>query len=266
MNRGYTKSYRKELDSDIWMMSPLYHRVWFYIRSKAKWEIHRFPTKGVFGIWLNPGQLITSIDLIADGVKWSEWGKEKKPNKKTIRDILSWLESNGMIQVESNSTGTFINIVNWDVYNTKDDKKVTELNQYLVTENKRLLETIKELEPLEKKKKKEKTFSPDSAEVRLSDLLYSKILLRNPEHKQPDIQKWAKEVDYMIRLDKRDPQKIANVIGWVQGDSFWQNNILSTESLRRHFDALVLKMGKGRNNQPLDRIEEKAAKLRRGNQ
>jgi hypothetical protein len=157
MKRGYTKSYRKELDSDIWIMPPLYHRVWFYLRSKAKWEQQLFPTKKKFGIWVNPGQLITSIDLIAYGVQWTEWGKEKKPNKKTIKSILNWLEGNGMILVESNATGTFINIVNWGTYNDNNQENVTESNQQAVTENKHLLDTIKELQKKLKNKDKKNT-------------------------------------------------------------------------------------------------------------
>lgn len=93
-----------------------------------------------------------------------------------------------------------------------------------------------------KESKGEKDFSSDSEEFRLSNLLLSKILLRNPEHKKPDLGKWSKQIDYMIRLDNRDPQKIANVIDWAQNDSFWMNNILSTSKLREKFDDLVLKM------------------------
>ena len=46
----------------------------------------------------------------------------------------------------------------------------------------------------------------------------------------------------MIRVDKRDPDEIARVIDWCQADSFWQNNILSTEKLRIQYDQLLLKM------------------------
>lgn len=91
-------------------------------------------------------------------------------------------------------------------------------------------------------KPKKKDFTPDSTEIRLSQLLLSKIKGRNPDHKTPDTQKWAKQIDFMIRLDGRDPQKIANIIGWCQTDDFWQNNILSTSKLRKHYDALSAKM------------------------
>jgi hypothetical protein len=87
-----------------------------------------------------------------------------------------------------------------------------------------------------------KSFPDDSAEIRLSELLFKCILKRNPNHKKPNFQTWAKNIDLMIRVDKRQPQDIANVIAWSQEDDFWKNNILSTEKLRKQFDTLVLKM------------------------
>lgn len=129
MKRGYTKAYRKELDGDIWKMPPLYHRVFYYLRQKAKWKPELFPSRKYLGIWVIPGQVITSIDLIAKGVSWTEYGIEKSPNKKTIKVILDWLENNSMIQVVSNGFGTMINIINWDTYQAKDDEEVTVSGQ-----------------------------------------------------------------------------------------------------------------------------------------
>lgn len=94
----------------------------------------------------------------------------------------------------------------------------------------------------EPKEKKEKTFLSDSDEIRLSELLFSKIKSRNEKHKEPNFQAWGKHIDLMIRADKRTPVEIDRVICWCQEDCFWQNNILSTAKLREKFDALVLKM------------------------
>jgi len=46
----------------------------------------------------------------------------------------------------------------------------------------------------------------------------------------------------MIRLDKRKPEKIKEVIDWCQADDFWYANILSTKKLREKYDQLVLQM------------------------
>src|SRR3990167_8712218 len=89
--------------------------------------------------------------------------------------------------------------------------------------------------------KKIKTFSPNSNELRLSELLLSLVLKRNANHKKPNLQVWAKDIDIMIRLDNRDPIEIEKVILWCQEDTFWQNNILSTKKLRVQFDQLIFR-------------------------
>ena len=87
MHRGYTKAWKRELLSDIWKMPPLYHRVFYYLRQKAKYQTELFPTRGL-GIWVTPGMLITSISAIAEGVSYLEWGVQKTPNKKIISEIF----------------------------------------------------------------------------------------------------------------------------------------------------------------------------------
>jgi len=254
MKRGYTKSYRKELESDIWMMPPLYHRVFHYLRQKAEWKPTIFPTRKKFGIAVNPGQLITSMGNIAEGVAWYEYGARKVPNRKTIRDVLTWLEGNTMVTVFSNKRGTFIIINNWDVYNVSDNKKVTPGKQPEVTPEKHRPDIPKEVKEFKEKKKKPKTlFVETQIEFRLAQYLFQLIRRNNPTAKAPNFQTWAKHIGYMIRLDHRDPRDIQTVIEWCQQDSFWLANILSTANLREKYDKLWMKMTRGgRGNSRFD--------------
>jgi len=126
---GYIKSWRKELESDIWVMSPIYHRVWTYLLKSASWESNEFPTTRKFKIALNPGQMLTSMSIIAEGISWFEYGVNKKPNRKTIKSVLDWLEHNRMIAIESNRHGTFITVCNWCKYQPKEKEKVTITGQ-----------------------------------------------------------------------------------------------------------------------------------------
>ena len=96
---------------------------------------------------------------------------------------------------------------------------------------------------ISKENHKEK-YGPDSWPTRLSVYLLDCILERKPDYKKPNLKKWATEIDKMIRLDERDPERVKEVIEWCQKDSFWQDNILSTEKLREQFDKLELKMRK----------------------
>jgi len=95
-----------------------------------------------------------------------------------------------------------------------------------------------------------------SDEVRLSKKLYFLILERNPQHKEPNFQSWANHMDKIIRIDKRPIQMIEKVIEWSQQDSFWRNNILSTNKLRIHFDRLLLLMGEAKPEPRRPRLEE----------
>lgn len=122
---GFGKSYRKEFQSEVWLMPPLYHRVWYWIRMNVQYERFLFPTRKRFGIWVLPGQKLTSLQEIAEAVKWTEWGSEKVPNKKTITGIIHWLESREMVTVESNGKGTLVTVINWHSYNKRKDEKVT---------------------------------------------------------------------------------------------------------------------------------------------
>lgn len=90
-----------------------------------------------------------------------------------------------------------------------------------------------------KKEMKEK-YDPNSDEVRMSEILFSLIQKRNPGHKKPNIQEWAGSIDKMICFDNRRVDDIEAIIRWCQEERFWQNNILSTEKLRKQFDTLYL--------------------------
>jgi len=86
------------------------------------------------------------------------------------------------------------------------------------------------------------TFSENSIELELSNLLLTHILKNNPKFKKPDLQKWCIHIDRAIRIDKRTPNELRKAILWSQQDNFWHTNILSTNKLRKQFDKLWVKM------------------------
>ena len=94
-----------------------------------------------------------------------------------------------------------------------------------------------------KERKKVRTFGPDSIPFRLSAYLWKFVRENFPKFKQPELQRWAKHVDLMIRIDKREPDDIGKVIKWAQTNEFWKKNLLSTEKLRKQFDTIQAQMG-----------------------
>ncbi len=133
MHRGYVKSWRKTEDSMVWRMPPLYHRVWTWLLWKANHKGCRVSMGKTGIVIVKTGQVLTSMDKIAEGVSHYQRHVKKKPNKKTIRVILKWFESQGMIVIEktvltmnsqspheqrlkSNGSFTLITIANWPTY------------------------------------------------------------------------------------------------------------------------------------------------------
>jgi len=115
------------------------------------------------------------------------------------------------------------------------------------------VEVDKEVDKDLKKEVKKEVYSQTSDEVRLTNLLFSLIRKRNTNWKKEVftekqvntlIQKWAVHIDRLIRLNERTPERIEEIIKWCQEDDFWQNNILSTEKLRKQFDQLEIKADK----------------------
>ncbi|MFC1584627.1 Replication protein O [Fibrobacterota bacterium] len=177
-------------------------------------------------ITCGPGESIKSLD---------SWGKRWRWHKSKVRRFLECLENDSMLERKSTHATTHLKITNWDTYQStrNEDETYLELkrneDETLATPNKNV-------------KNEKNNFSPDSLEIRLSQLLLQEIKNHKNDFKEPNLQKWAKHVDLMIRLDNREPEQIKDVILWCQNDSFWYQNILSTQKLRAQFDRLEFAM------------------------
>lgn len=75
---------------------------------------------------------------------------------------------------------------------------------------------------------------------RLANLLLKNIRALNPKAKDSS-KTWAKDIDKLIRIDKRTPEEVEAMIAFVHKDPFWSTNILSGAKLRKHFERLELK-------------------------
>jgi len=196
---GFIKTWRKELESDIWKMPPLYHRVWHYLLLEVSWEKNIFPTRNLFGIHLNPGQGLFSIQMIIDGVAWRERNVIKKPNKKTILDILKWLEFNRMIGRESNGNGTFISVMKWHRYQPDKDTKVTEGIPQSIPQG--IPQSVHTKEVKEVKEEEEERNCSAGTLARQKQKTF------NPLSSRPD---WISEKDWKDLIDHRKAKKTAN--------------------------------------------------------
>jgi len=232
--------------SAIWKKPPQYLRLFLWFIGKAVFQ-DGYTFKGHI---LKRGELITTYGEIAGALSYCFNRAIITPSVKEIRIMLSWLQSEGMILLKPLIDGTSANkgrpieltrayiglsitVINYDTYQNIESYKGRNKGRPFFEQG--------QLEK-EGRERMNKPFSSDSIEIRLSELLFEKILFRNPNHKKPNIQTWAKDIDLMIRLDKRTPEDIRRVIEWCQADTFWQSNILSTAKLRKQFDHLQAKM------------------------
>ncbi len=148
MLQGYIKDHRKELESAIWMMPPLYHRIWQYLKYTVNHQDNTIPMRDGTFLTIKAGQHLTSVREVAKRVGWYEGVKWKEPNPKTVSTILEWLEKQSMIKIDrgkGNRQYTLISLINWGLYqeyNGQGNSKVTD-REHLVDINKNDKECLK---------------------------------------------------------------------------------------------------------------------------
>lgn len=173
------------------------------------------------------------------------WRKLTGIYPQKFKKVVTFLEKVGLLSVTFTEKGAKVCI----------DK----MQEFKDNHTRNLQATYKQEVEEEVEEEKEEKFDGDSIEFRLARFLFNCIRVNNPKHKKPDLQKWAQHIDYMIRIDLRDPDEIKNVIKWCQEDNApqngsnfcWATNILSTDKLRKQYDQLVLKM-RGTTVEPED--------------
>ncbi|MHC4519887.1 MAG: hypothetical protein ACYTAS_14965 [Planctomycetota bacterium] len=110
----------------------------------------------------------------------------------------------------------------------------------------------------EKNGENERRITPSAEADGLAALLFDLIRESKADFRKPNLHRWAREMDRLIRLDDRAPERIEAVIRWCRRDPFWQSNILSPAALRKHFDRLELQR---RRHPPRESLDEMIDRL-----
>lgn len=227
---GFVLLARRTLESDLMAMNPLAFKLFFWMVLRANFKDRDK---------LKRGQLLTSIEEMREAGSYKAGYRNIKPSKMQIRTAYEALKNNTMISTAKTTRGMVVTVINYDKYQSPANYE-QHTGEHSENATKHPMSAHDTEEGL---RKNIKTFSSDSAEFRLAELLFELIRQRNPEHKAPNLQAWARHVDLMIRVDGRPPERIEQVIRWAARDPFWSKNILSTSKLREKFDALTMKMG-----------------------
>jgi DnaD/phage-associated family protein len=138
---GWVKLHRQIVYSDIYHMPPLYLRVFERLIIEANHRDAIIPYNQGRKL-IKRGERLTSVRQICNWVGWYERNVFRSPNPKTIQVILDWLETNNMINIygsKGNRKETHYSVVNYDVYQSENDTKVTVTGE----QRKQSLETNK---------------------------------------------------------------------------------------------------------------------------
>lgn len=241
--QGWIKLHRQIRDHWLYKEKPYSKfQAWIDLLLSANHETK----KVVLGnelIEVERGSFITSKRKLID--KWG-WSNTKVDN------FMNILLSDGMIEYKSDTKKTLVSIVNYEDYQNQNDTETTPKRHENTCKNdtKHLQKRTNKNDKNDKNEKNNniKPFSPkqvydeDSVHYQLANRLYQKILENNPEHKKPNLQKWANDVRLMMERDKRTEEQIAYLIDWVQADSFWKTVVLSISKLREKYDQLVIRI------------------------
>jgi hypothetical protein len=227
MKSGWVKVYRKLLDHEIFKSKDdklLKTFLYCLLRAGHK-EKEVFFNKQT--VKLKAGQFITGREQASRDLGYSP--------KTFDRKILDLQNGTNLTRYMTRRF-SIISITNWKTYQGKaeeddplHDPEHDPLNGTNLTTNK-------------KKRNKEDIFVKNAIALSLASFLLEQIRRNKPDFQEPNLKVWGKDFDLMIRRDKRGPDRIKEVVSWVQADSFWYKNILSPGKLRKQFDRLELEM------------------------
>lgn len=162
-------------------------------------------------------------------------GGMSSDDRGVCRDTTGGMSSHGIKE----RTLSKKNIFNKNIKESKPKKKTPSYEQPPNPESNDSLDS--------KESHDKDSISPEISKI-VGLLKRSLKLLKHDYRIRPsDETRWGKEVEKMIRIDKRNPEIIKKILEWLPTDSFWQGVILSGIKLRKQFDVLELKMCESRN-------------------
>lgn len=236
---------RKMLDSDIMDQSPLVLKLWLWFLMKANWKDRD---------QLKRGELVTTIAEMQKAMSHYSGWRKVSPTPDQIRSAYGALRCTARITARRTTRGMIISVINYATYQdtlsyaSRAESRNGEgpCPAAIPHDTESLNQENQDIKPSSPPKPK-KPVSPEAC--RLSEKLAGMILKNFPNNRtvsngnrDGSIQKWAVDIDKLIRIDGQTSEEVSQVIDWCQSDSFWKANILSGSTLRKQWDKLTAKM------------------------
>ncbi|HAR1304504.1 TPA: hypothetical protein IZ355_001891 [Enterococcus faecium] len=241
-DKGWIALHRNIRDHWVYQEKRVFskYEAWLDLLMDANHQNNKFLFDGQL-IEVNRGEFITSVRQLCERWGWS--------NTKVNR-FLKMLEEDQMLIRKSDSKKTVITIVNYDFYQRYESKETTQKRQQNDAEasqkhtnnnDKTMNNNVNNNNPRTSRKKRE--YADDDPNKKLAILLL-KLIRKNQNIKEPDLDKWANTIRLTIESDKRTGREVQDMIVWATSNDFWSGVILSPTSLRKHFDKMAIQKNK----------------------
>ena len=216
------------------------YEAWLDLLMDANHQKNKFLFDGQL-IEVNRGEFITSVRQLCERWGWS--------NTKVNR-FLKMLEDDQMLIRKSDSKKTAISIVNYDFYQSYESKETTqkrqqndaETTQKHTNNNDKTMNNNDNNNNNPRNKRKKRVYADDDPNKILAKTLL-KLIRKNQEIKEPDLDKWANTIRLTIEADKRSGKEVQEMIVWASQHEFWSTVVLSPSSLRKHFVKMKAQKG-----------------------
>ena len=237
MTGGWIKLYRQLLEKPIWLeSSPEQKVILITLLSMANHEEKEWEWQGV-PYKAKPGQFVTSLESI-----------RKKCGKgislQNVRTALKRFEKYEFLTNQSTKQNRLITIVNWGIYQEKNAELTdqptvssqTPNSQLTTNKNVKNDKNVKNIKDNVATRKK-RVYADDDPNKKLANLLL-KLIRKNQNIKDPDLDKWANVIRLTIEADKHSGKEVQEMIVWATQHNFWSGVIVSPSSLRKNWDKM----------------------------
>lgn len=214
---GWIKIHRQIKDHWIWKSQNRF-QWWIDVLMTVNHADTKVLIKGSL-IECKRGQSVRSLET---------WARDWNVSKKTVKDFFMLLQKDSMLVYESIKISTRITVCNYDNYQEVVNVKETNGKRKVNGE---------ETEAAHKQECKEGIKNEKNEKNKEVEDLFDSIIIFFDENCRPNTEalkkEWCDTLDKLIRIDKKDPEQIKQIIKRARMDDFWRTNFLSVLKLRR---------------------------------
>ena len=228
---------------------------WILVETLRDQPNYKYPLSLLPAIARRYNSTVQKVELVVKNYSLFEITEDQYFFSMSLNNRMEYLEE---YRLKKSLAGKKGNAIRWDNCNTialpsqsnnsaitvpsqNNNSAITVPSQSIASKVKKSkVKKSKVKESKVKESNKEKTFSFDSDEYKLSTCLWTYIKNNNKEAREPNFDKWSKQFDSILRIDKRKIEDVKILIKFTQQDEFWYKNILSPDKLRKHFEKLTL--------------------------